>query len=1180
MHPFSCALVRRTFLGSARFIALLLALSSGRFTRAAEPEPAPLVITSSGDFYNISEADKHKPQRIRLEFVVYYYDPYWKLLWGESQGLGFYLPVRGRELPMTSGQRVRIEGTIVPIAGISGDEVKVTVLTDKTPLTPLPTQGALADFSRFDAQWVSIEGYVCRQREVDPWHLQLDILSEGRLVVTRVMLGQTEPIPQLTGARVRINCVYVATRDPNGELRRIDGWSPRRSEVTLLGWLDSDPLFNRPQIAIEQLANARPDDWVHVAGEIWARDPDHSITLRDRTGQILIRTEQPAVFEAGETIEVVGHPTGRHLETSLSDPVFRIVPHGARVDVNANASRSEPLLKLRLAEQIMELRPEEAAQHYPAYLRGIVTWSDPKAGFFFLQDMSGGVRVQYGNRSDPPPPPGRIVAALGVSTNGVFAPELELKDLNVQEIAAYPPRRLVTYEQAITGSEEGKRIEMRGYLRNVTRSGMWSQMELTTAGGEFTANISAEAPIATLVGSMVRVTGVCTAVSNAQRQLTGVRLWVADAEAIEVEEPRSADPFTAPTRSVGSLRQFLAFHALDHHVRLTGVVLYNKPGRYLYLQQDNAGLLVLHRDALPLAAGEWIEVVGLPGRDGSRLVLREAVWRRAPPGRAPTPMRLEVPARLDADADGRLVTVRGRLHDHISDEGGHRLMIRAGDTLFEALVGDNATAALPRDGSVVELTGVYALEFDEYRRPRTFRLQLRDAGDIRVLEAPSWWTAQRALAIAGGFALCAALGIGWVVILRRRVRQQTAQIREQLENEARLNAELERATRLESLGVLAGGIAHDFNNLLTVIMANLGLAAMDERVQAAAGDIIADAERGARRAAELTQQLLTFAKGGDPVRRAVALPDVVREAAEFARHGSPVRCDIEVEPNLPPADVDRAQISRVVHNLVLNAAQAMSSGGVVALKLSAVDVADGAEGALRAGKYVKVTVRDDGPGIAAEHLARIFEPYFSTKPKNNGLGLATVHSIVKRHQGLIRVQSEIGRGTCFDVWLPVAKESPALAAPALGVPSRATACRVLFMDDEEVIRRTASIVLRQLGHEATIVADGADVVREYENALHAGRGFDVVVLDLTVPGGMGGRLAMEALRRIDPGVRGIVSSGYSNDPVLANYQAYGFCAVVPKPYEIADLARAIQDVAQGRLKVPGPSAIAEASTVA
>ena len=411
----------------------------------------------------------------------------------------------------------------------------------------------------------------------------------------------------------------------------------------------------------------------------------------------------------------------------------------------------------------------------------------------------------------------------------------------------------------------------------------------------------------------------------------------------------------------------------------------------------------------------------------------------------------------------------------------------------------------------------------------------------------TWWFYVGVACVLGG--VVALLYLWRTADLRRLVRRQTEQIRLQVEQEARLRTELERTARLESLGVLAGGIAHDFNNLLTVIIANIGLATLDERVREAAGSTLRDAELGAKRAAELTQQLLTFARGGDPVREAVLLPDIVREAADFACHGSKVRCEIDFAADLPPADADRGQISRVVHNLVLNAAQAMPEGGVIRIVVTKAEVAACEVPTLAAGSYVQLSIADSGPGIAPENLARIFDPYFSTKPRNSGLGLATVHSIVKKHQGHVTVESRLGTGTTFHVWLPAAKELPKPAASAVSrLEHTSRPARVLFMDDEETIRRFAAELLKRLGHDATLVKDGAEAVREYQAASAVGRPYDVVILDLTVPGGMGGKEAMELLRRSDPGVRGIVSSGYSSDPVLANHRSYGFRAVVPKPY--------------------------------
>jgi len=379
---------------------------------------------------------------------------------------------------------------------------------------------------------------------------------------------------------------------------------------------------------------------------------------------------------------------------------------------------------------------------------------------------------------------------------------------------------------------------------------------------------------------------------------------------------------------------------------------------------------------------------------------------------------------------------------------------------------------------------------------------------------------------------------------------------------ARLEGELLRASKLESVGILAGGIAHDFNNLLTVVMGNLTLAMLDSQVMAAAGRWLQDAERGVLRARDLTQQLLTFARGGEPVRSAVRLPEVVREAANFALHGSKVRCDFAIDIDLWTAEVDKGQIGQVIQNLVINAMQAMPDGGVMHIAMRNEHLHASTTRPLADGHYLCVEIRDTGMGIPQEHLARIFDPYFTTKKSGSGLGLATVYSIVRKHQGHIEVESETGHGTLFRFWLPaVPNAKPAPNEPA-ALPDN-LAGRVLFMDDEEPIRNIAESLLKRLGFEVTTVCDGHEAVRVYAEGARSGKPFDLVVMDLTVPGGMGGKAAMLELLKINPDVKGIVSSGYSSDPVMANYRAHGFSGMVAKPYKLTDLAKTIRSVLEG-----------------
>jgi PAS domain S-box-containing protein len=397
--------------------------------------------------------------------------------------------------------------------------------------------------------------------------------------------------------------------------------------------------------------------------------------------------------------------------------------------------------------------------------------------------------------------------------------------------------------------------------------------------------------------------------------------------------------------------------------------------------------------------------------------------------------------------------------------------------------------------------------------------------------------------------------------VKRRVAGAVVVLRD-VTHRSRLEADLLRASKMESIGVLAGGIAHDFNNLLSIVMGNISLALLDERAKAAASKWLREAERATLRAKDLTQQLLTFAKGGDPVRSAVLLADVVREAAQFSLHGSPVSCEFNIAPDLLPADADKGQIAQVVQNLVINAVQAMPGGGEIHLSLANETLAAGQVATLPAGPYLRLEISDSGRGIAPDHLARIFEPFFTTKEYGTGLGLATVYSVIQKHRGYITVESVVDQGTTFRIWLPAARVEPPTPAPTLS-PFEPIKGRVLFMDDEEPIRMMTQALLERLGLKVTVTCEGDEAVREYATARSAGEPYDIVIFDLTVPGAMGGADAMREILKIDPAARGIVSSGYSSDPVMANFRAHGFRGSVPKPYRIADIARTIREVMTG-----------------
>jgi PAS domain S-box-containing protein len=375
----------------------------------------------------------------------------------------------------------------------------------------------------------------------------------------------------------------------------------------------------------------------------------------------------------------------------------------------------------------------------------------------------------------------------------------------------------------------------------------------------------------------------------------------------------------------------------------------------------------------------------------------------------------------------------------------------------------------------------------------------------------------------------------------------------------KLVEEIGKAHKLESIGLLAGGIAHDFNNILTAIGGNISLARRYSEPGEKVHEKLGKAEKALLRARDLTQQLLTFSKGGEPVIQTISITDTIKDSSSFALRGSNVKCEFNLPEKLWPVKADEGQISQVMQNLIINADQAMPDGGKITITVTNVDIDNDKNLALKPGRYVAVHISDQGCGIQKKALAKIFDPYFSTKQEGHGLGLATAYSIIKNHNGMLNVKSEPGKGAEFTFYLPASfKES--------GRPESTDSTlhkgegMILLMDDEEGIREVAAEMLANLGYEVHAASDGQEALEMYIRAESEGKPYVAVIMDLTVPGGLGGKETINKLHEIDPSVKAIVSSGYANNSIMANYETYGFVGVVPKPYKIQDLGAVLNEV--------------------
>ncbi len=398
------------------------------------------------------------------------------------------------------------------------------------------------------------------------------------------------------------------------------------------------------------------------------------------------------------------------------------------------------------------------------------------------------------------------------------------------------------------------------------------------------------------------------------------------------------------------------------------------------------------------------------------------------------------------------------------------------------------------------------------------------------------------------------------------LQQKVKDLEKELSGRKVTDEEILKARKLESIAALSGGIAHDYNNLLTSIMGNISLAQTylehDDKIYG----LLSEAQHASILAKDLTRKLITFSKGGAPIKKTIDISPLVKRATEFSLSGSNIKCGFYIPDELWHVEIDETQIGQAIYNLVMNAREAMSDGGTIRVAAGNVNIIDGAP-TLKEGRYVKISFKDEGIGIPKKNMKKIFDPYFTTKEmgtqKGMGLGLSICHSIIKGHGGDVSVESQEGVGATFNIYLSASegkasKEKPEKsqmnATPVSGKG------RILVMDDEKMIRDLAGEILSYLGYKVSFSKDGAKAIEIYKDAMESREPFDAVILDLTVRGGMGGKEAIRKLMEIDPHVTGIVSSGYSDDSVMTDFEKYGFKGVVAKPYSVNEVSVVLGEV--------------------
>jgi hypothetical protein len=675
---------------------------------------------------------------------------------------------------LKAGQRIVIDGVIVPLRErFVWGKTRIRILEENVELKAEPVADLGKNPQELKGHLISVKGLVDSESE-DPTHYIINFLSGSTLARVYVSKGTNSlPLHFKEGDSVRMKGVYSPQFDRNGNLSDLSLLVNSLTDIQAIGSLKTDARFAIPITFSKDIQSDTPvGNLVRVVGIVRSYEPGKWVTLWDATGQIMVQSKQSQPLRFGDRVEAIGYPYLLGVQQYLHDGLYRLA-----ASTNPAASALMTIthnLPLHLAEQIRELNPEEAGRHLPVALRGVVTWSHSSTSFVYVQDASGGIRVVNPKWDETNTmQPGRIVLLEGVTGEGDFVPVVTNAVLRRSGWWNMEEGRLMTLEQALTGVEDGHWIEMRGFVRDLKETNGLVCFDLSTPSGEFQAWTPASQSYDSLKGSIIQVSGVCSAVSNTRHQLTGIQIWTPEAKDIQIEEPTPHDLFALPLRPLANLRRFNMERALNQRIRTSGTVILHMPGRYLYVQDGADSVFALSQQADALQPGDRVEVVGFPGEEGQKIVFREAVYRRISGGGEPKPVQLSATNSVNVNLEGLLAKAEGALLNKVEKDGEPHLLIQTKDFTFEASLGPAATEtkknlqALER-GSRLALTGVYEVQSDEYGQPRSFLLHLRSWNDVQLLQRPPWWTRARLLWVLGGVLTVFLIALIWGILIAHK----------------------------------------------------------------------------------------------------------------------------------------------------------------------------------------------------------------------------------------------------------------------------------------------------------------------------------------------------------------------------------------------------------------------------
>lgn len=1130
----------------------------------------PDVLTSTADVRKLPAVQSRAGVPVELEgTVTSYHARTGRMVIQDDQG-GVAVDASAAALPIHQGQRVRVTGVTAP-----GDPAPTIIRTMVEVLDfgelPSPVTVSPADLGLPELQnrFASLEGVV-RSASTNPeGDLTITVAADGEIVRVPILEYSRIRYRDLVDARVRLTGTPSTIFDVRKNPYRLRLAIQNMASIEVLEEAPRSP-FQLPLTPIEALvssnAGAVGEHRVRIRGRVTDWQVGGSVTISDEPSRIHLRTSQMTPLVVGDTVNAVGFPEIVEGGVQLTEAVIRY--DRTATPSLTSATQNDANVFTRVAD-VRRLSAQQAGLGHPVRLKGVVTFYSPDRRLLFMQDDTGGIYV-FPHGIDPfTIRHGQLIEVTGITHPGHFAPAVSQPEIRILAEASMPEAADLSLEDLYTGMGDSQWARAEGVVQSVTQ-GDQGEKYLNIVNGIRRFRVQLEDPQwalpENLVDAWVRIQGVCGTLFNNSRQRIGIQFFVPDPQFIEIVRPSSTDPFTAPIRPISSLMQFEPEGAVGHRVHLRGTVTLQEQGERLFIRDNSGGLMVSSPFDGRLVPGDQVDVVGFARVGDFSPILEDAEVRVLGPGPSPAPIPIVAEEAMSGRYDGDLVQIEAHLLDHVTTSSGHVFTLNAGPHVFSAYLDREISVEVERlrAGSLIQLSGICIItagrsDAEQLPHPRAFSLLLRSAADVHVLESAPWWTYKHTLSLIGLLASLFLLAIGWVVVLRRRVRQQTEVIARRLEYEESLKRQAEAANlaKSEFLANMSHEIRTPMNGIIG--MTELAQAAESEHERNEYLDLV---QHSANALLGLINDILDFSKieAGKlelerrPFKLREQLTSALRTlAAQAHQKGLELICD--VDESVPDELLgDPHRLRQIVLNLVGNALKFTETGEVI-MYARAVGVADN-EATLH------FSVSDTGIGVPEDKLDRIFRAFeqadssTSRKYGGTGLGLVISQRLTAMMGGRVWAESVVGSGSTFHFTarfeIGERTEERSERKPDL------VGIRALIVDDNATSRKILDRTLRDWGVAATAVSSGEDALRALADADQNGSPYQLMLLDYLMPGLDGYAVAARARRKWSKrDLKIIILSSANPGDSFGLADDYDISAHVMKPYGQSDLRKAV-----------------------